>query len=722
MTLGRSPARAAIAVLLVLGSCLLVTAANAGAAVGGGTQRWSAAYRAGTPAFSYDVAVSPDGSTVYSTGTTNYGTTAPRHYATVAVDAATGRVRWSAVYRSSSLPDQYDEATRIAVSPDGSRVFVTGNGLCTGQCAGGFSGASTVAYDASSGEQLWAASYPESGAGGYSIAVTPDGSKVFVESGDGSFTSATIAYDAATGHELYAIPSAGMYLAWTALAVSPDSSSVYVATNDAGLPSCGYRFTAYDTANGTSRWSALVADCNFDGNMAMALSPDGSRLYAAEYSSHGFATLALDASTGAELWKTPAPAVWSDGDSDPSVAVSPDGSRVFVVANARCAGRCVDMPLVTMAYDASTGGQVWGSTYESGAENFPADLVASADGSSVYVAGDEQMPCYSPCRTTLVNAPLIAYDAGTGAETWVNDYQNNSAFALAASPNGATVYVSGTFTTAASASVPSTRSSCSASACGFSVTAYNAHSGGGVSQDRDPFPVYDGWRTVFAKIAYGGAYRESQTPGEKAIFRTPVTRKVVWIAHAGREEGRARVLVDGRPQGMVDLYATAPATRSITFKGLTRKAHLVTIEVLGTKDRASRGRWVTVDGWNVGGNLRSEAALNVHYGAWRAVANPSASGGSYRRSGSVGDRVSLRFTGTRVDWVTATGPMYGRARVVIDGRPHIVDLYRRRRHWRARITYARLGPGTHTITIRPLGARDPASSSNAVVFDAFAVH
>jgi hypothetical protein len=59
---------------------------------------------------------------------------------------------------------------------------------------------------------------------------------------------------------------------------------------------------------------------------------------------------------------------------------------------------------------------------------------------------------------------------------------------------------------------------------------------------------------------------------------------------------------------------------------------------------------------------------------------------------------------------------------VIDGRPHIVDLYRRRRHWRARITYARLGPGTHTITIRPLGARDPASSSNAVVFDAFAVH
>ena len=59
---------------------------------------------------------------------------------------------------------------------------------------------------------------------------------------------------------------------------------------------------------------------------------------------------------------------------------------------------------------------------------------------------------------------------------------------------------------------------------------------------------------------------------------------------------------------------------------------------------------------------------------------------------------------------------------MIDGVAHTVDLYRRRRHWRARISYTRLGPGTHTITVRPLGTKDASSSSANVVFDAFIVH
>jgi sugar lactone lactonase YvrE len=694
----RLPARTALAAVLALVSCLLTPAASALAGVpGGGTQRWNATYDAGSPAFSYAVAVSPDGSTVFSTGTTNYGTTAPGHEATVAVDAATGQEKWADVYRSSSNTGQRDRGTRIAVSPDGSKVFVTGEGQCPSGCGGGgFFGYSTIAYDASTGQRLWSTPYAEDGPGAYSIVVSPDGSKVFVNGGSGSFGTATVAYDASTGSQLYVIQNTGSLVPWKALAVSPDSSTVYVATTDGGQ--CGFQFEAYDSSDGTPRWTAAYPDCGLDQNLAIALSLDGSTLYAAGYGNSGFATVAYDASTGGQLWASVTNQLRFNGDSEPSVAVSPDGTKVFALGYADCTPSCSDQALVTVGYDASSGSQLWISRYKSGARNYPLDLAVSGDGSQVFVTGQEEMPCYSPCTTTQVNAPLVAYDPGTGTEDWVTDYQNNSSFALAASPDGSNVYVAGTFTTESSASAHVSKTSCSASACGYSMTAYDAHSGPGVLQDRDPSPHYDGWRTFFDRTAMGGAYRASRLVGQRMIFKTPVTRSVVWIAHRGRQEGRARVLIDGHPKGTFDLYAPVGSDRSFTFKGLSRKSHFVTIEVLGSKDAASRGRWVTVDAFNVGRNIRDESALT-------SLA-----------------RLTLQFTGTRIDWLTVTGPAYGRARVVIDGVAHTVDLYRRRRHWRARIAYTRLGPGTHSITITPLGTKDASSSSTNVVFDAFIVH
>src|SRR5205823_1673814 len=63
-------------------------------------------------------------------------------------------------------------ARSLAVSPDGARVYVTGD-------SGHFG---TVAYDAVSGDQLWAASYDGGGIDDIAVAVTVshDGSTVFV--------------------------------------------------------------------------------------------------------------------------------------------------------------------------------------------------------------------------------------------------------------------------------------------------------------------------------------------------------------------------------------------------------------------------------------------------------------------------------------------------------------------------------------------------------------
>src|SRR5206468_3271033 len=96
----------------------------------------------------------------------------------------------------------------VAVSPDGSKAFVTGYSYGG---SGTFDDYATIAYDAATGQALWVKRYNGPGNGNdtaYSVAASPDGSKAFVtgDSYGGSGTSddyATIAYDAATGQALW---------------------------------------------------------------------------------------------------------------------------------------------------------------------------------------------------------------------------------------------------------------------------------------------------------------------------------------------------------------------------------------------------------------------------------------------------------------------------------------------------------------------------------------
>src|SRR5207247_1481802 len=103
----------------------------------------------------FDIAVGPDGSRVYVTGVTGLSQSGDlADYATVAYDAASGAQLWFSRYDSGA---GYDSADTIAVSPDGTRIYVTG--YTTQPDDPLAHDYTTVAYDATSGSQLWATTF-----------------------------------------------------------------------------------------------------------------------------------------------------------------------------------------------------------------------------------------------------------------------------------------------------------------------------------------------------------------------------------------------------------------------------------------------------------------------------------------------------------------------------------------------------------------------------------
>jgi len=120
--------------------------------------------------------VSPDGSKVFVTGQST-GSTSSQDYFTLAYDAPTGARLWAKRYNGPA--NDYDVATALAVSPDGSKVFVTGYSYGSGSSYD----YATVAYEATTGAQLWVARY-NGPASSFDVAtglgVSTDGSTVFV--------------------------------------------------------------------------------------------------------------------------------------------------------------------------------------------------------------------------------------------------------------------------------------------------------------------------------------------------------------------------------------------------------------------------------------------------------------------------------------------------------------------------------------------------------------
>ena len=369
--------------------------------------------------------VSPDGSQVFVAAYTGSS-----GIETIDYQATTGVALWTATYTINN-----PSPIAIDISPDASRVFVTGSGF------------ETIAYDALTGSQLWVATRVPGLQLPAAQVVSPDGGSVFVTG-----TGGTVAYDTSDGSTRWLVTSATTA---AAIGASPDGTKVFITGTAAGGGGHVYRTLAYDASSGTTQWTTDYQDPikREDHGLALAVAPDGSHVFVTGCVSDAYgepvcaglpdyATVAYDADTGVQAWATTYDGPVGGQDIAHAIGVSPDSAHVYVTGTS---DQLATTDYVTIAYDSASGAQTWLAAYDGPTNRveYACCLAVSGDGRRVVVTGWS-----SGFGTT--NWATIAYSP-TGRRVWqasyrVNKYYNFPA-AIGITKNGALVFVTGQVTT-----------------------------------------------------------------------------------------------------------------------------------------------------------------------------------------------------------------------------------------------------------------------------------
>src|SRR5215467_2038911 len=415
---------ASLAGLSGAGQAMAVTQ-NAAPTTAPGGVLWTSLYSPTTGGAGSAIAVSPSGSTVFAAGNVPDGNPNDfaNNFATVAYNPQTGAQRWARQYHGPG----FSTATAVAVSSDGSKVFVTGSSEGNGTNRDW----ATVAYNAANGRQLWVRRYNGPGNQGddpAAIAADPNGKTVFVtglSQGDGTNRDyTTIAYDAATGNQLwlsrYNNPRRGGYDAASALAISPDGKRLYVTGTSHGRSSDDdYATIAYAAASGRQQWVARYnGHANrSDSATSVAVSHDGSKVFITGSSQgrtslNDYATVAYKAATGAPLWTRRYGGPSQDGAV--AVVTSPNRNAVYVTGTSY--GGATHRDIATLAYNASTGAPLWVKRFDGNHKgDIAASVAVSPNGSSVVVAGSSAA---GATTTQSYRFLVLAYGAVGGTKLW----------------------------------------------------------------------------------------------------------------------------------------------------------------------------------------------------------------------------------------------------------------------------------------------------------------
>jgi WD40 repeat protein len=199
---------------------------------------------------------------------------------------------------SKTLSGHTKEIWSIAYSPDGSRV-VTGSGDKTAKV-----------WDADSGKELMTLTGHRDTI--YSVAYSPDGRKIIT----GSVDETARIWDAESGMQLYTLRGEGFHRDFLLVAFSHDGRRIFTG--------CSYG-TVWD-ANSYQRLFTLKS--RFGSVRGVAFSPDDKRIVTGSRAPHDGLYRIWDAASGKELVTLNG----NGGDFAPA-AFSPDGERIFTGGN-----------------------------------------------------------------------------------------------------------------------------------------------------------------------------------------------------------------------------------------------------------------------------------------------------------------------------------------------------------------------------------------------------
>lgn len=420
------------------------TAMLRGYAKSDGHVAWTAHYADRAYVNVTSAALSRDGSTVFITGGAYNGFpvgATDSQLLTAAFRTSDGALLWSAHW--DGRPDGTDNGKAIAVSPDGSEVYVSG---VTTSPLGDLDYV-TAAYGASDGRQLWSAVYAgpkEKGSDAvFGLAVNPGRDLLYVT----GWSDGTVEYDAdygtvayALGHAMAAEDTEGKG------SCRPSKGRGAGQDKDKGCPPP----PAAGPAAGQQMWVARydgVGQHRSDRANAVAVSPDGSKVYVTgdSYSgpggsAYGYGTVAYDASSGAQLWD--ARFDGGRGGFNSANQLVATGTRVMVGGQASAPDSSNGNDATTVGYDSATGRQVWSASIAPvRSDDFLRDLVLSPDGTTAYaLASDTPIVNY----TALTRMTVTAYATADGALRWTSEVNGGAlnslgGSALAVSPGGDTV-------------------------------------------------------------------------------------------------------------------------------------------------------------------------------------------------------------------------------------------------------------------------------------------
>jgi outer membrane protein assembly factor BamB len=395
------------------GSRVIVVGASRGAVTGlditvvaydaaGGSMAWQR--RVGGPAadFPYASALSSDGSRIFVVG--SLGTEAGGlEMVVVALATNDGRVLWQSRYDDPQ--GGQDEALEVGLDENDRHVYVagwSGDGLERDIV--------TLSLIADSGELAWVSRRQTQGLDvPVAIDVAPSGEAAYVTGWvDGGSASVVAAYStgeketdgSGPGEVLWSskLPAEGPFLVFAA-DLSPDGDSLFATGTNVPpggallAPTDRFLTVAVDTELGTERWHDLYRGPEAGSHTAIAIDASASSVAVTGFSAGttddwDYATLALAPADGERLWEARYGFPGSDHEVPQAVAISPDGSRVYVTGFSSSG---FGSDIVTLAYDAEDGTEAWVARYNPSPLGLhaaiPAAIAVARDGTRIFVAG-----------------------------------------------------------------------------------------------------------------------------------------------------------------------------------------------------------------------------------------------------------------------------------------------------------------------------------------------